>query len=134
MKQKVVWLLGIIMMLGLSGCRENKETMIVKNLEFVVVEEERIPQELMDEVEKRKCMPFKFTFQDRGELYICIGYGEQQTGGYSITVDALDEAKNAIYVDTNLIGPSSDNKKKKGLSYPYIVIKTKDIGLPVIFD
>ena len=38
-----------------------------------------------------------------------MGYGTQETGGYSIAVNALYETANAIYVDTNLIGPAPED-------------------------
>ncbi len=98
------------------------------------MEEERIPEELLIRIHEKKGIPFKFTFKDTGFLYICVGYGEQEQGGYSIAVNALDELRNAILVDTELIGPKPGDNKKEGKSYPYIVIKTEEKDLPVIFD
>ena len=41
---------------------------------------------------------------------------------------------NAIYVDTNLIGPAPEEKGNAVESYPYIVIKIEFIDKPVVFD
>ena len=47
--------------------------------------------------EERKAENFKLTYSDKQYLYICIGYGEQETGGYSIAVNELYLTDNAIY-------------------------------------
>lgn len=83
---------------------------------------------------QKKTDAFKITFEDKGFLYICVGYGTQATGGYSIAVNDLYETANAVYVDTNLIGPSPEEKGNPVESYPYIVIKTEFVDKPVVFD
>lgn len=73
-------------------------------------------------------------------MYICVGYGKQETGGYSITVNDLYLTANAIYVDTNLIGPEPENRElyhaqeTEGASYPYIVVKMQYLDKAVVFD
>ena len=67
-------------------------------------------------------------------LYICVGYGEQATGGYSITVKELYLTDNAIYVDTNLKGPSPEELQNPVKSYPYIVLKTENMDKTVVFE
>ena len=61
-------------------------------------------------------------------------YGEQETAGYSITVNDLYETGNAIYIDTNLIGPGPEEKGKNTPTYPYIVVKTENLNKSVVFD
>jgi hypothetical protein len=85
-------------------------------------------------IEEKKELPFKFTYQDGGYLYICIGYGKQESGGYSISMDDLYLTENAIYVRTTLIGPSADVVSEGVQSYPYIVIKTEYLDYSVVFD
>ena len=67
-------------------------------------------------------------------LYICSGYGEQATGGYSIAVNELYLTDTAIYVSTSLLGPESADKSNKTPSYPYIVIKMEYLDQTVIFE
>lgn len=106
----------------------------VKDLEFTVIAEDKLPDELLSMIEEKKKEPFKLTFQDQGFLYICVGYGEQETGGYSIAVNDLYETGNAIYIDTNLIGPGAEEKGRLVPSYPYVVVKTEFVDKPVAFD
>ncbi|MCH5256189.1 MAG: protease complex subunit PrcB family protein [Lachnospiraceae bacterium] len=105
----------------------------IRDLEFSVIAEDNLPEELLSIISEKKVSPFKLTFQDQGYVYICIGYGEQETGGYSITVNELYETSNAIYIDTNLLGPGVEDKGKKSPSYPYVVVKTEYIDKPVVF-
>ncbi len=121
----------------LTGCAKEKDPMEkIKDLEFTVLAEENIPGELKAVIEEKKGNAFKVTYQDNGFLYICIGYGEQVSGGYSIVVNALYLTENAIYADTTLLGPdpSDTGVKKNSPSYPYIVIKTEFLDKPVVFN
>lgn len=126
----------------LSGCSvETKEgNKRIKDLDFTVLGEENLPEELKQIIEEKKEKEFKITYQDNGSLYICVGYGKQETGGYSITVNDLYLTANSVYVDTNLIGPGPENrelygeKKEGGTSCPYIVLKLQYLDKPVVFD
>ncbi len=118
------------------GCGEKRDTLEkVKDLEFTVITEENVPEELFTIVEEKKEEGFKLTFQDNGFLYICRGYGKQETGGFSITVDALYETENAVYFDTTLKGPvPGEEEKRQSPSYPYVIVKTELIDKPVVFE
>lgn len=106
----------------------------VKDLEFTIVSEDRLSEELKKIMDEKKSAPFNLTFHDKEFLYICIGYGEQETGGYSIAVNELYLTKDSVCVDTTLLGPSAENKDNPTPSYPYIVIKTAYVDKPVIFE
>lgn len=131
-------LLGLLGFGLLAGCSEKKDPMEkIKDLEFTVLSEDNIPEELKAVIEEKKASPFKVTYQDNGFMYICVGYGEQVSGGYSIAVNALYLTENAIYVDTTLLGPDPSDPaagKKNSVSCPYIVLKTEFIDKPVVFN
>ena len=81
------------MILALTGCTmpgsgETKR----EQVDFTVVNEERLPEELAQLLEGKKTEPFKLTYTDGSFLYLCIGYGEQETGGYSVSVKELSRA------------------------------------------
>lgn len=144
MKKKCILFAAAVgaLMLCLSGCtggtKDANEK--IKDIEFTVLGEENLPEELKQIIEEKKEKEFKITYQDNDFLYICIGYGKQETGGYSITVNNLYLTENSIYVDTNLIGPEAENRElykaqnKESASYPYVVIKTEYIDKSVVFD
>lgn len=117
------------------ACGQKQDPMEkIKDLEYTVIAEDNLPQELLLKIEERKENAFKLTFEDQGFLYICVGYGAQQTGGYSIAVNDLYETSNAVYIDTNLIGPSPEEKSNRVASYPYVVVKTEFLEKPVVFQ
>ena len=133
---KRIWSVAFVVLLcmGVIACGTKQDSMEkIRDLEFSVISEDNLPDELLSIIAEKKASPFKLTFQDQGFVYICIGYGEQETGGYSISVNELYETSNAVYIDTNLIGPSVADKEKKSASYPYVVVKTEYIDKPVVF-
>lgn len=135
MKKLAAFLTGIYIICALSGCSLlSNERIKLRDLDFTVLSEEKLPDELKTIVDERKAEPFKLTYSDNDFLYICIGYGEQETGGYSIAVDELYLTDNAVYVSTSLLGPDAGEKGNKTPSYPYIVIKTEFLEQTVIFE
>ena len=140
MKEKkiIVVLMAIfVLCLVLTGCKEEKDpTEKIKDLEFTVTAEENIPEALLAAINEKKETGFKVTYQDAGFLYICVGYGQQVTGGYSIAINALYETENAVYFDTTLLGPEpgQNTDKRNSPSYPYAVVKTEFIDKPVVFE
>ena len=88
-----------------------------------------------DMIETKKQEEFQLSFQDGNYLYLCVGYGEKETGGYSICVKDLYLTESSIVLDTTLLGPKTNGDKKiPGKSYPYIVIKMEYIDAVVIFS
>lgn len=132
-KRVLALLLCLAVLCGLCGCSlMSTEEIKLRDLDFTILGEEKVPEELATMIEERKTDAFKMTYSDNQNLYICVGYGQQETGGYSITVDELYLTEEAIYVQTTLLGPDVSEKGNKTPSYPYIVIKTEYLDLPVI--
>ena len=131
---KRVFLIGSILIF-LSGCQvqtNNREKL--KDLEYTIWEEGDMPEELEQILEEKRISEFKLTYEEEAGLYLCIGYGEQATNGYSIAVKELYLSENAIYFDTNLIGPEKGENIVETPSYPYLVVKTDPVDKPVGFQ
>lgn len=127
----------VLMIFGsiLCGCSvEETNGTKVSDLEYEIVEENMLPEELMTMIEEKKAADFKLTYESGEELYIIRGYGEQATGGYSIRIKECYLTSNAILFDTELIGPRKGETTSQSPSYPYIVIKTAGRDENVIFD
>lgn len=103
-------------------------------LTYVILEEHEIPQEFLSIIEEKKMYEFKLTYTDEESLYIAVGYGEQQTGGYSISVNQCYRSQNAIYFDTTLVKPSTDDQIHQADLCPYLVIKTEYLEKNVVFE
>ena len=118
-----------------QGCSVKKVKMEkIRDVEITVLEEEKIPDEFMAQIEEKKSGPFKITYADKDALYIARGYGEQKTSGYSIEVKECYETENAIYIHTNLIGPSKEEKIVEAKTFPYMAVKMEFIDKNVVFE
>ena len=126
MKKGTRWLLCLLLLLTLSGCGTSEpdsgERAAVK---FTVVPAAEVPQELLEILEKNKEREIRMTYQDGEELYLIRGYGEQKTGGYSISVTECSEDEENLYFLTQLIGPERAEGLSEEPSYPYLVAKTE---------
>lgn len=128
----LAWVMVVRMLTGCSVEKEHQDK--VRDLEFTVVGEADVPGELAQIIAEKKTSPFKLTYSNDQGLYIVTGYGEQATGGYSITVNELYLTENSIVIDTELIGPEKGETAGVEASYPYIVIQTEYLENPVIFQ
>ncbi len=139
---KKIWrmpVIGLVLLCGLllaAGCEitDGAKTDRQSDLEFTVVEEADLPEELKTLIEEKKKEPMKLTYSNSEYLYIVAGYGEQRSGGYSISVDELYLTENAIYIKTTLIGPGADEKVTQAATWPYVVVKTELREEPVVFE
>ncbi|PKM52598.1 MAG: hypothetical protein CVV02_00235 [Firmicutes bacterium HGW-Firmicutes-7] len=136
MKVKV-FLIGIIFMsvMVFGSCKVAREDNVekIKDLEYTVLESNELPEIVATKIEAEKAKPFKFSYTDGKETYIAIGFGEQPTGGFSIQVTDLYQAQEYIVINATLIGPSEKDLAVTVITYPYIVIKTENLDLPVCF-
>lgn len=129
------WCFVMLVICILAGCGvRTQEEEKISDLEFTVLDPEKIPEELRSVLEEKKITSFKVTYKDEGYLYICVGYGEQQTSGYSIIVEDLYLTDNAVYVDTELLGPGKGEEAAAATTCPYIVLKLPDLEQPVVFE
>ena len=125
----------VLVVRTLSGCTVNGDNGDkVRDLDFSVVADTDIPQELRQIIAEKQQSPFKLTYSDDKNLYIVVGYGKQASGGYSIAVNDLYLTDNSIVLDTELIGPEKGENAGTEPSYPFIVIRTEMSELPVVFQ
>lgn len=127
----------LLLCVVLTGCGMSGERNIkLRDLDFTVLSEEKIPEELKTVIAEKGSEPFRLTYSDNQNLYISIGYGEQKTGGYSIAVDELYLTDDAVHVSTSLLGPDITGQKSGAgkTTTPYIVIKTELLDKTVIYN
>lgn len=116
------------------GCGEKEKQEEVSVLEYTIVQEKELPEQLRSILEDKKSQPFRLTYEEEDVLYIAEGYGERQGGGYSIQIQEAVLGNNAIYFGTELIGPRKEEIMEGVKSYPYLVIKTGRSDVPVVFQ
>jgi hypothetical protein len=106
----------------------------VSDLDFTVVNTADISDELMQYIEERKNEAFTLIYKDGENMFLIVGYGQQESGGYSIRVNDVYLGETSVCVSTSLEGPGSETDIEPQPSFPYIVLKTEMIDRPVIFD
>ena len=85
-----------------AGCSvEQTNRTKISDLDYTIAAEADIPEELQNDIEEKKAADFKMTYKDSEFLYIVRGYGEQETGGYSICIRNLYLTSNAIILIRN---------------------------------
>lgn len=131
--KRITFFIGCIILL--CGCSIQKDDMEkLRDLEFTVVDEAKLPVELRDYINEEKKEPFEITYGDEGYLYIVKGYGMKDTSGYSIEVEECFETSNIICVRTNLLGPPKGEKIHEEETFPYIVIKIEYSDKSVVYE
>ncbi len=135
MKKLRILMLGLLMLSMFSGCQSvQNDSQRGKDWDYTVVPSADIPEDLAGEIEQKKINSFQMTYEDGIWMYIAIGYGEQESGGYSIQVQGLYEKGEDLCVETTLTGPAEDDVHSDKTSYPYLVIKTEKTDKNVVFS
>lgn len=133
LKLSILFFLTTLLLAGCGTTKKIDEENSQK-LDFTVVKEIDYPEELSKLLESKKKDIFKFTYSDGENLYLCVGYGTKDSGGFSIVVDHLLQTDSGIHMKTTLKGPESDDESSSAITYPCIVIKTEFIDEPVMFE
>lgn len=129
----LVFCLTAVMLLA-CGCKKTEPEGKIRDLEFTVIENDAVPKALADVIEENKQTEMKLSYLNEGYLYIARGFGQQETGGYSISVKECYLAEDGIHVAFELIGPQHNKEIKEEPSYPYIVIKTEGLEETILFE
>lgn len=126
----VLTALTVFLILGTLGCSEKEEIPEdkINDLDFTVVGEDQQPDSLKDIIAEKYADAFQISYTLGEDLYIAVGYGEQPSGGYSISVNAFYETEDTVVIDTTLIGPGKAENVTKTPTRPYIVVKTRNIA------
>ena len=128
----IVALVGLCV--ALQGCKiENQEDKKVQDLEFTVLQDREVPQDILEMIEEKKQEAFQFTKTSGPYTYLVVGYGKQNTSGYSIQVEDVYLGENSIYIKTALLGPKKDEAVSEVETFPYVVVKIEARDETVIF-
>lgn len=135
MKRYHVILFAVLVVISLCGCTvTQKKTDKIDDIAYTIVQEENQPEEVRALIEANKTTSMKLSYTDQGKQYIIIGYGTQETSGYSVEIREVYETENTVYIDTNLLGPDSKEEIATVATYPYIVIEITESVKPIVYD
>lgn len=135
MRRYGIWLLLLGAILLLAGCSvAKKQSDQHQDLECTVLKEDEIPQPLAEVIEENKTKEMKLSYEKDGMLYIARGFGEQKTGGYSITTKYCYLDEDGIHIRFELLGPPAGETLPEEATWPYIVVKLERIGESILFE
>lgn len=118
----------------LSGCKlEETDSKKLKDLDYTICDESRLPDALVQLIQEKKKEPFKLTYNTKDYLYIVIGYGAQDRADLCIQLKELYLTENAIFVDTELDAREHTALENDKLTYPWIAVKCELYDVQVIF-
>lgn len=134
------YLFIFIMLVGflissLSACKiEETGDKKIKDLDYTVCDESKLPDELVQLIQERRQEPFKLTYRTKDYLYIVEGYGAQDRVDLSIQLEELYLTENAIFVETELNAIEGKTLEEGKLAYPWIAVKCPRYDVQVIFE
>lgn len=105
----------------------------VKNLDYTICDESKLPDALVDLIMEKRKEPFKLTYRTKDYLYIVAGYGAQDRTDLGVTMTDLYLTENAIVVETDLVSKKSEVLGDSKVSYPWIAIKCELYNCQVVF-
>ena len=118
---------------GASGEESGEDEAAAPDLAYEIIESSKIPQKLAEKIAQEQKEKFGFSYRNGEDLYIAFGFGERPTGGYSIQIAAVKDMGSRIIVEAHLIAPKAGEVVSQSMSYPYMVLKTKDTGAEIQF-
>jgi hypothetical protein len=125
----------ILLIIGFYGCSADKnKPEKIADVDYTIVEDTAIPTELQQLIEEKKTQEFCLSYSEGDSLYLVVGYGQQESAGYSIAVEDLYTTQDSLYVNTELLGPEDGENAAQEVTYPWIVIKTEQCDMMVYFD
>lgn len=132
-RRQSIWVLCLIPVFLLAGCGKGSGNSDKETLDYEVVTEAETPPELRTIIDEKKQAEFKLTYTCDGFLYLVVGLGTQETGGYSISVKDLYLQGGSICLETESMGPSGDEAVSGTQSCPYLVLRLPYREEPVVF-
>ena len=130
----ILFIIAVVTIIVISCKVTGTSSKKVEDLDYTIVEDQDVPTELMKIIDEKKQNSLRLTYSTKDYIYIVAGYGTQATSGYSIRLNEVYLGQNAIYIDTNLIGPSKGEEVNQNATCPFIVIKIEKRDDPVVFN
>lgn len=131
------WVIFIVSFLisYLLACKvEETDYEKIKDLDYTICDEGKLPDALVQLIREKKKEPFKLSYRTKDYLYIVIGYGAQDRADLCINLQELYLTKNAIFVKTELNSMEGEPLEDDKVTYPWIAVKCEMYEAPVVFQ
>lgn len=105
----------------------------VKKIDFQELKIQSLESSIKNIFEPKKNYKGYFSFKaEDGYWYIGIFSGKKNTGGYTIKVLTVDDVEGKTVVIVQETSPKPSMNVTDALTYPYTVIRAKDITQPIV--
>lgn len=127
-------MVGMFLLASLTSCKiEESNDKKIKDLDYTICDESKLPDALVDLINERKQEPFKLTYRTKDYLYIVVGYGAQDRTDLSVVMSELYLTENSIFVNTDMTSIEDTTLEDNKVTYPWLAVKCEHYDLPVIF-
>lgn len=124
----------VFLLVVLLGCQcEKTEEKKIKDLDYTICDESKLPTELTELIKDKRKEPFKLTYRTKDYLYIVVGYGAQDRTDLNVVMEELYLTENAIFVDTDMTSVENKTLEENKVTYPWIAVKCELYDLEVVF-
>lgn len=126
--------LSIFLLATLTSCKfEETNEKKIKDLDYTICDESKLPEALVELINERKKEPFKLSYRTKDYLYIVVGYGAQDRTDLSVVMSELYLTENSIIVNTDMNSIEDTILEDNKVTYPWLAVKCEHYDLPVIF-
>lgn len=129
-----IMVLGFLLSMLVSCKMEETKDKKIKDLDYTICDESKLPDELVTLIYERRKEPFKLTYRTKDYLYIVVGYGAQDRADLNIQLKQLYLTENAIFVETQLNAIEGKTLEGGRVAYPWIAVKCPQYDVQVVFD
>lgn len=134
LEKKFIIIVAVIA-ICLTGCGKGGKQMTERTeVSYTVVPRDELPEELKRVIDEKKKEPLTMSLGLGEYLYIVEGYGTMPTGGYSISIEYVEQNDEEIFFKSKIIGPKTSEPVNMVKTYPYIVVKTEYTDKKIVFE
>lgn len=105
-----------------------------KEVEYVICKESNLPAQLQEILKEKKKKAGTFTFSNSMYTYLVVCYGPKPYSGYSVRIEECSRTTEALYLRTQLIGPSSSEPVIETETFPFLVVRCEKVDVLCIID
>lgn len=105
-----------------------------EKVEYVICKESNLPSQMRELLEEKKKQPCTFTFSNSMYTYLAVCYGSRPYSGYSVKIEECSRTSGALYLRTQLIGPSAREPVVETETFPCLVLRCEKMDILCIID
>lgn len=109
-----------------------------KEVGYMVLEEEQIPEKIHEILPKYKMLERALAAKVDNQVYVIVTRGQKLTAGYDVNIEKLElveeEEETRLIVHATFKDPKPNDVVNQSMTHPYAVVKTELKELPRKID